>query len=414
MWWMTQYSGTVTKISSGCRKDIIINDDDRWSIDYLASLYYHSTYHTTTTTTMSQPYQLAWQSIKVLSHAFGEALRGQDAFASSADTKNHHHHHLAGPCPIAASGQTYFYLFPNDSHHDTACTNMDWYILFYLTVVVHCISWGIRWVVWEPGTRALVRHLQSSSSSSTSTTHSKIISFDHDTVRKISMHLTEALFFILSGNFAYALFAHQPWLYQPHTWLDDCHWYHHNDTEQQVVPAAVKFYYYLYMARFLSDSVSLFFETGRNTTALLVALLHHTVTLGLIGVAVQSHYVRGAAVIMFFFDWADPPLLLAKSVKYFTALPGGGGGTSFQFLANRLFEVFAVTFFLSRNVLYTFVAYTFCTTLPAAAMTERIFLLLLVALQTYWMVLIAQAALRMSSNDGNVQEDARENKKIQK
>eukprot|EP00977_Amphora_coffeiformis_P028025 scaffold34685_cov183-Amphora_coffeaeformis.AAC.5 len=324
-------------------------------------------------------FQLAADSVQVLSGAFFNSIGGHNDGAPEAE--------LAGACPII-NGLTLWYFGNNNNNNnsdDDPCAGLDWYILGYLTVVVHVISWGIRWTVWEPAARATAR----------ATGHP---TYDRDTERKISTYLTECLFFVLSGFFAFRLFVGEAWLYEPGTWL--------HGRDQFHVDAAVKFYYLLYAARFVSDFISLFFEVGRDATTLAISCIHHAVTLGLIAIAVWGNYMRGAAVIMFFFDWADPPLLLAKCCKYMSSKPTDW----FQFVANRLFEVFAVTFFLSRNVIYNFVTYTFFVTLPKDAIYERIFLVLLVLLQTYWFALIVNAVVRRAENDGNV-EDVRENGK---
>jgi hypothetical protein len=108
-------------------------------------------------------------------------------------------------------------------------------------------------------------------------------------------------------------------------------------------------------------------------------------------------------VIMFFFDWADPPLLLAKSLKYLSRHPQD----LYQTLANRLFEVFAVVFILTRNVLYNYVVYIGVRDLPPWAWISRLLLVLLAVLQTYWLGLLVQAILRQKQNNGVV-EDMRE------
>ena len=110
-------------------------------------------------------------------------------------------------------------------------------------------------------------------------------------------------------------------------------------------------------------------------------------------------------IIMFFFDWADIPLLMAKLFKYLSKDPQD----MYQFTANRLFEIFAVVFFATRLCCFNFVVYRVITDLPIN-MTNRFieFLLLtLVALQTYWMYLILAVVKRQRDNGGNA-EDVRE------
>lgn len=335
-------------------------------------------------------FSLAAESVQVLGAFFIDAILGRSSSSST-------HAALAdGACPITAEGKTLWYLDSirndDDDDVDPSCAGLDWYILAYLTCLVHVISWGIRWTVWEPGARTLARATRGRRR------RQQRPALDRETECKISTCLTECLFFVLSGSFAFRLFVGEPWLYEPYTWL--------HGREEFRVDAAVKFYYILYAARFVSDSISLFFEVGRNTTTLLVSCIHHAVTLALIALAVWGNYMRGAAVIMFFFDWADPPLLLAKSCKYMSHRSTDW----FQFIANRLFEVFAVTFFLSRNVIYNYVAYILFVTLSKEAIFERIFLAALALLQTYWFALIVNAVVKRSENDGNV-EDVREDPK---
>ena len=110
-------------------------------------------------------------------------------------------------------------------------------------------------------------------------------------------------------------------------------------------------------------------------------------------------------VIMFFFDWADIPLLSAKLCKYLSKDPKD----MLQFVANRFFEVFAVCFFLTRNAYFNYVAYAAVSDLPFnnANVFVRILLIALALLQTYWMGLIVKAVIRQHENDGVI-EDVRE------
>ena len=101
---------------------------------------------------------------------------------------------------------------------------------------------------------------------------------------------------------------------------------------------------------------------------------------------------------MFFFDWADIPLLIAKLCKYLSKDPND----AFQFTANRFFECFGVLFFLTRNLYYNYVVYAAWMDLTNA-MVNRVcqyLLLLLVGLQTYWLYLIIRALIRQKENGG--------------
>lgn len=110
-------------------------------------------------------------------------------------------------------------------------------------------------------------------------------------------------------------------------------------------------------------------------------------------------------IIMFFFEWVDIPLLSAKIFKYLSKDPKD----MHQMLANRLFELFAVTFFLTRVCWFNFVVVRVLIDLPVNT-TNRIvecLLLTLVGLQTYWMYLIVVAVQRQTKSGGII-EDVRE------
>jgi hypothetical protein len=129
------------------------------------------------------------------------------------------------------------------------------------------------------------------------------------------------------------------------------------------------------------------------------------VTLGLVvGSAEIGHFGYGG-IVMFFFDWADIPLLAAKLCKYLSKDPQD----MLQFVANRLFEAFAVCFISTRNGFFNYVAYGFICDLPAGPGNYfcKFLLIALAILQTYWMYLIVKAVQRQRENDGVV-EDVRE------
>lgn len=108
---------------------------------------------------------------------------------------------------------------------------------------------------------------------------------------------------------------------------------------------------------------------------------------------------------MFFFDWADIPLLSAKLFKYLSKDPND----FCQYAANRLFEAFAVCFFLTRNCFYNYVVYCVISDLDVTFVNIycEVLLVALVVLQTYWMYLVVKAVQRQQKN-GGVAEDVRE------
>lgn len=122
----------------------------------------------------------------------------------------------------------------------------------------------------------------------------------------------------------------------------------------------------------------------------------HTAIIGFLGFG---------GLMMFLFDWADIPLLAAKLFIYLSK----DQNDMYQYTANRLFELFAVVFFVSRVCLFNYVVYRAVTDLPVNT-TNRIMEFLMFALaclQTYWMYLIIAAVKRQKNCGGNV-EDIRE------
>jgi hypothetical protein len=131
----------------------------------------------------------------------------------------------------------------------------------------------------------------------------------------------------------------------------------------------------------------------------------------LVLLSAQAGVTRIGGVIMFF-DWADPPLLIAKALVYLSKETTD----IYQFLADRLFELFAVGFFLTRNVLFSYVVYE-CLRYDDQKLRTRIpykqivflktLLVVLALLMVFWLVLIIKAAIHQGSNKGNV-DDIRE------
>ena len=111
---------------------------------------------------------------------------------------------------------------------------------------------------------------------------------------------------------------------------------------------------------------------------------------------------------MFFFDWADLPLQSAKAFKYLSLDPKD----FYNYVASRLFELFAITYFLTRNVMFNFVVYTAVKDLRASTSGQigKTLLVMLAAIQTFWLTLLVKAVKKQIANGGNV-EDIREDKK---
>jgi len=119
----------------------------------------------------------------------------------------------------------------------------------------------------------------------------------------------------------------------------------------------------------------------------------------------HTGYNFAGGVIMFFFDWADPFILLAKACKYLSDDPSD----LYQFMADRLFEMFAIVFFATRNIMYSYVVYAALTDDQeddATRITLKCLLVVLALLMTFWLALIIKAT-KHKINKGNA-DDIRE------
>mmetsp|Transcript_134296 Transcript_134296/g.199858 ORF Transcript_134296/g.199858 Transcript_134296/m.199858 type:complete len:333 (+) Transcript_134296:175-1173(+) len=266
--------------------------------------------------------------------------------------------------------QTAFFLNP---YEPEACAGSDWVVIALLAVIAHAVSWLPRWYIYEPLANFRMKEHKL---------------WNEQEAKRFSQSCTSALFFTLSAFFASCILLPKDWLFERSAWPE----------RGPLIDADYKFYYLLYAGRFCSDCVSLFYEE-RKQDAFIAALLHHLVTLGLVLGSANVGHIRYGGIIMFFFDWADIPLLSAKICKYLSKSPDD----LFQFTANRLFEFFAVLYFCTRNCYYNYVVYAAWADLSSDWVNRgcQYLLLLLVVLQTYWLILIIRVAIRQAENNGN-------------
>ena len=112
-------------------------------------------------------------------------------------------------------------------------------------LMIHSVSWGSRWLIWEPLARW---HMEIPKHPCDQATRTKIENFSHV--------LSAASFHILSALFAWRILGRKEWLGSIEGWGDA--------TSMDVIEGDFKFYYLLYAARYMSDMVSLYFEHRRS------------------------------------------------------------------------------------------------------------------------------------------------------
>ncbi|CAJ1961853.1 unnamed protein product [Cylindrotheca closterium] len=286
-------------------------------------------------------------------------------------------------CGEPGSNQVQFFL---DPFEDKECAGADFILVFMMSVVIFVLTWWGRWFIWEP-----LADLRISGSKK---------HFDPSVKKRFGVTLTSIIVHVCSAFFVFRILVPTEWLYKPSCWVDNI--------DDDTIDADLKFYYLLYLARYCSDSVSILFEERRKDQFLQM-VYHHAVTIGLVVCSINARYTRFGGVIMFFFDWADIPLQCAKASKYLSVEPKD----FYNYVANRLFELFAITYFLTRNCMFNFVVYTALRDLPdtSSGATARILLVMLAAIQTFWLTLLIKAVKKQIANGGNVEDIREEDKK---
>jgi hypothetical protein len=209
-------------------------------------------------------------------------------------------------------------------------------------------------------------------------------------VLKCSAIATGNLFHSLSAFFAWRMLYRKDWLWERTEW----------SVVVNEVEADVEFFYLLYAARYISDVISLLFEIPKEDTWAFA--VHHVASVGLVLRSAASGYVRIGCVLMSFLDWVDIVLTAAKLLKYISKTRND----IFQILADRLFELFAVSFLVTRNGVLNYVAYVCLVDFENAPLLKAQ-VVVLVVLVTYWMVLIVKHAMHQLLGDGSI-DDLRE------
>ena len=159
---------------------------------------------------------------------------------------------------------------------------------------------------------------------------------------------------------------------------------------------ALRCYYLAYGARYVAGAVNVLLEHKRKDFWSMQ--LHHIATIGVIWVSYAYGWTRVGAVIMLVLDPADVPLHAAKCAKY---VGDARGKRAFQLVADVLFGIFLVTFFVMRLVMYPYVVWSSHFEArryfrPSAGYWTCVVLLyIILGLQVYWFKLIVNVVHRI-------------------
>ena len=282
---------------------------------------------------------------KYLGQALLHAVLNHDTYSYENTTT-----HL---CSVENGGDTTRFFLDFTEEHD--CAGIDWLVLLALCSIVHVVSWGARWLLYEP--------------------FAKWQGALKSTAQKFSQAVSQATFHIIMAFFAWKVLGEKIWLWDIEKWNEISYY----------IDEDFKFYYLLYASRYSSDLVSIFYEHRKSDD--LAYAIHHAVTILLVLLSAQAGFTRIGGVLMFFFDWADPPMLIGKAFLFLSRRESD----MYQQIADICMVLFVFVFVFTRNIIFTGIVYVcfrdFSNTSPAIILLKFL-MMVLVVLMTFWFVLI--------------------------
>ena len=205
-----------------------------------------------------------------------------------------------------------------------------------------------------------------------------------ETFSQVSVQLTLC---VLSSWFAWRILSPQPWIWKSNEWVAP--------QEDLIVAPDFKFYVLFYTATLVSDLLSLK-QTNKGDTWFYT--VNHVVCIGLVLGSSMAGFSRICCVILLYIEWANIFRLASILCRHLSTQHDDG----YQFVANRFYEVYGILFFVTRNVLMSYVAWIFVTT--DASVSLKAFYALLVLLQAFQMVGIVQTLLNQYLGKGSAHE----------
>jgi len=256
-------------------------------------------------------------------------------------------------------------------------TQRDACVLAVFTFVIFLANWGVRLVLVEPSAKM-------------------VLGLRREALVKFAQSVLEAIIYGSFTAIGIAIVPSQTWSWPSENW-----WKGFSSGEHLIMRSDLRCYYLLYGARYFQAAVTVLLEPKRKD--FLEMMAHHLVTIGVVYVSYLWGWNRIGVVVMILLDPADVPLHLAKLCKY------TGEKTKqalWQFFADRLFELFALLFFVTRLIMFGYVCWSahlesrkYFTHTPAAT-TCVLLLYTLMVLQVYWFCLIIKVAVKLLRGQG--------------
>lgn len=244
---------------------------------------------------------------------------------------------------------------------------------------------------------------------------SRLVGASEKDLKRISLSVSEIANYGSSFVIGFVLLQRQSWVWPSARW-----WVNMPDGSHLSIREDMRCYYLLYTARYVMVGISVVF-IDKHAKDFVPMIIHHVVTVTVCALSYTYGITRVGLVCMVLFDFADVPLHLAKLCKYFLFLHK----RMMVFCMDRMFEVFAIGFFVTRIVMFGYVCWSTHIESQAylkhwALTTAAVALDILMVLQIYWMSLIVKVALRdvgvLSGDDprsDSEDEGPEQNKKAQ-
>eukprot|EP00439_Symbiodinium_sp_Y106_P053402 s4713_g7.t1 len=275
-------------------------------------------------------------------------------------------------------------------------------VLVFFVLAIFIMNWSVRIVLVEPLARL-------------------VVGVRGDVLVKFSQSVLEALIYGTFSLIGISIVPAQPWSWPSANW-----WRGFDSGEHLVMRSDLRCFYILYGARYIQAAVTVLLEPKRKDFLEMMeswqnhnADVHHVVTIGVVYVSYLGGYNRVGVVVMVLLDPADVPLHLAKldcPKKLCKYTAEQLKINMWQFVADRLFEFFAVLFAVTRLIIYdpewavqdaaarirrsahiesaAYFKHSFAATVCV------VLLYLLMVLQVYWFGLILKVAIRLLQGHG--------------
>ena len=160
---------------------------------------------------------------------------------------------------------------------------------------------------------------------------------DQRDVGRFGDSATEFVLYFLFSLLGLSCVVREQWLWPSTEWWP---------IEQATMSNSLRCWYLLDAARYTASLISLiYFEHKRKD--FIQMFVHHVVTVVITVLSYHTDFNRVGAIVKLVMDPADVPLHAAKLFKY----------SSQEFLADRCFELFAISFFITRLVMYAYVVH---------------------------------------------------------